>query len=289
MNANTNRSNMKRSVLCSLIAFVSGSIFFLNVPTGMAVSYSTPSTEYPIMVELDKNSYHRGDIMFISGEVKAVVNRIPLTIQIMDPDRNLIHVEQIDVASDGKFSLPIKIEGRIWHMPGTYTLVVQYGFKHVSAMVKFQFEETEIPTTGIFNVKDISSGQNFDLNYTITGGIVKRMYIEPQDLALVVELDSKNSGMIHLPIPRLLLDAKKSNNHDESFLVFVNDAEVTSFHEEQVDSTSRVLAIPISEGDAKIEIIGTTIVPEFPFTLLVLVIAIFSIVVISRINHNLKI
>lgn len=279
---------MKRSILCSLIAFVSGSMFLLTIPSGMAISYSTPSTEPPITVVLDRNSYNRGDVMVVSGEVKTVVNRIPLTIQIMDPNRNLIHVEQIEVASDGKFSLPIKIEGQMWHVPGNYTLVVQYGFKHVSSMAQFQFEEMEIPITGIFNVKDISSGQNFDLNYTITGGTVKRVYVEPQDLALVVEVDSKNSGMLHLPIMRLLLDAKKSDNNDESFLVFVNDAEINSFHEGPVDSTYRVLDIPISEGDAKIEIIGTTVVPEFPLTLLVLVIATISIIVISRTNYNLK-
>jgi dipeptidyl aminopeptidase/acylaminoacyl peptidase len=167
------------------------------------------------------------------------------------------------VAADGRFSLPVKIEGPLWSIPGNYSLIVQYGFKHVSATVQFQFEEEDIPTAGVFNVKDLSSGQNFDLNYTITGGKVSSIVIDPQDIALVIHLDTQNSGMVHLQIPRLLLDAKKPGNSDESFLVFVNDDEITSFSEENSDSNYRILDIPIMNGDYKIEIIGTTIVLEF--------------------------
>ncbi|MDE1843318.1 MAG: hypothetical protein KGH95_06690, partial [Thaumarchaeota archaeon] len=139
----------------------------------------------------------------------------------------------------------------------------QYGFKHVSAAVQFDFEQKDIPVKGVFNVKDMSSGQNFDLNYTITGGTVKSIVIDPQDIALVVHLDTPYPGMLHLEIPRLLLDAKKTGNADESFLIFVDDDEVTSFQEETSDLQYRILDIPLASGDSKMEIIGTQVVPEF--------------------------
>ena len=267
-----------------LTAFVMLSVFFSNIPYCAAES-PVKSTDSQIVVETDQDRYERGDIMVISGEVKKVTSRIQLTIQIVDPYQNIVHVDQILVAEDGRFSLTVPVEGPLWRVPGNYTLIVQYGFKHISAMVPFKFEEFEIPTTGAFNVKDEPSGQNFDLNYTITGGLVKSMYLEPQDLALVVELDSKNQGMIHLQITRLLLDAKKSGNVDESFIVLVNDEEIPSFHEEMYGSDYRVIDIPIANDDSKIEIIGTQIIPEFPFAIIVLIIATFSIILIPKIRH----
>lgn len=267
------------------------STFFLTVQYSTAESLSPP-TEAQITVKIDKDRYSRGDVMIVSGEVKSVVANMPLTIQILDPDNNLVHVEQILVAADGRFSMPIKIEGPLWRMPGEYSLVVQYGFKHISAVTNFQFEQASTPLAGIFNVKDLSSGQNFDLNYTITGGQVNSMVIDPSDISLVVQIDSTNSGMIHLQIPRLLLDSKKPGNADESFLVFVNDDEITSFHEGASDYGYRYLDIPIVNGDSKIEIIGTTVIPEFAnisnliFVLAIGLVTIFT--VISKTRMNLK-
>ncbi len=278
-------SMVRNSKLVYRIAgFVILSIFFSTLPYCVAES-SVKSTGSQIVVETDKDMYERGDVMTISGEVKKVTSTFSLTIQIIDPYQNVVHVDQILVAQDGRFSLTVQVKGPLWKSPGNYTLVAQYGLKHISAIVPFQFEEFEIPTTGAFNVKDKPSGQNFDLNYTVTGGIVKNMYLEPQDLALIVELDTKNQGMIHLQIPRLLLDAKKSGNVDESFLVLVNDNEVSSVHEGTHDLDHRVIDIPITNGDSKIEIIGTQVIPEFPFTTIALIIATFSIVLIPKLRH----
>jgi hypothetical protein len=264
-----------------LTGFVLLFVFFSTLPYCMAES-TVKSTDSTIVVETDKDAYERGDTMVISGEVRKVVNTTPLTIQIIDPNQNVVHVDQILVAQDGRFSLTVPVEGPLWKVPGNYTLIAQYGLKHISAMVQFQFEEFEMPITGAFNVKDKPSGQNFDLNYTITGGIVKDMYLEPKDLALIVELDAKNQGVIHLQIPRLLLDAKKSSNIDESFIVLVNDDEISSAHEGVNDPNYRSIDIPITNGDSKIEIIGTTVIPEFSIAIAVLIIATFSIILVSR-------
>jgi|SRR5579883_2456723 len=252
---------MKKILAASCLAvFACAMMCLSNTPPVWA---QTAPADSQITVKIDKTRYNTGDIMIVSGSVKNVVSQIPLTLQILDPTNNLVHVEQILVTADGRFSLPLKIEGPLWKLPGQYTLIAQYGFKHVSATIQFDFEQKDIPVEGVFNVKDMSSGQNFDLNYTITGGIVKSIVIDPQDISLVVHLDAQYPGMLHLKIPRLLLDAKKTGNADESFLIFVDDDEVTSFQEEASDSQYRILDIPLVSGDSKIEIIGTQVVPEF--------------------------
>ena len=281
---------MKLVISCCLVVLVLST--FLPTVQYVAAESLSPPTDAQITMKIDKDRYNRGDIMIVSGAVKSVVTNIPLTIQILDPDNNLVHIEQILVAADGRFSLPIRIDGPMWRMPGDYTLVVQYGFKHVSAIAHFQFEQASTSIASSFNVKDLSSGQNFDLNYTITGGQVKSMVIDPSDISLVVQIDSANSGMLHLQVPRLLLDAKKPGNADESFLVFVDDNEITSFHEGTSDYGYRYLDIPITNGDSKIEIIGTVVVPEFEnISSLILVLAVGLVTVftiLSKTRMNIK-
>ena len=272
-----------------LVALVSVLTSFLAVPPVEAESLSPP-IEAQITVKIDKDLYDRGDVMIVSGEVKSVVTNVPLTIQILDQDNNLVHVEQIVVASDGRFSLPIKVDGPLWRMPGTYSLIVQYGFKHVSAIVHFQFEQSSVPTSGVFNVKDLSSGQNFDLDYSITGGQVKSIVVDPQDISLVAKIDTTSSGMLHIQIPRLLLDAKKPSNSDESFLVFVDGDEITSFQEGNSDYEFRVLDIPIVNGDSTVEIIGTTVIPEFEnVSSLVLVLAVGLVTILTMLSKTMGI
>ncbi len=268
------------------------SVFFLTV-SSVAADPLSPPTAAQIVVKIDKDRYNLGDIMVISGQVQSVVSDMQLTIQILDPDNNLVHIDQIPVTSDGKFSLPVKIYGPLWSMPGKYSIVAQYGFKHISAIVNFQFEQADVPIQNIFNVKDPSSGQNFDLNYTITGGQVESMALDKQNIALVVQINSTDSGMVHIQIPRSLLDSKKSSNADESFLVFINGDEITSFQQTGSDYNYRVLDIPIVTGDSKIEIIGTTVIPEFEnISSLILVMAVglvtvFSVLLQTRMNHKL--
>ena len=272
-----------------LVALVSVLTSFLAVPPVEAESLSPP-IEAQITVKIDKDLYDRGDVMIVSGEVKSVVTNVPLTIQILDQDNNLVHVEQIVVASDGRFSLPIKVDGPLWRMPGTYSLIVQYGFKHVSAIVHFQFEQSSVPTSGVFNVKDLSSGQNFDLDYSITGGQVKSIVVDPQDISLVAKIDTTSSGMLHIQIPRLLLDAKKPSNSDEPFLVFVDGDEITSFQEGNSDYEFRVLDIPIVNGDSTVEIIGTTVIPEFEnISSLVLVLAVGLVTILTMLSKTMGI
>ena len=282
---------IKLGLASCLVALVSALTSCLIVPPVEAQSLSPP-VEAQIAVKIDKDLYNRGDIMIVSGEVKSVVTNTPLTIQVLDPDNNLVHVEQILVASDGRFSLPVKVEGPLWRMPGTYSMIVQYGFKHVSAEVHFQFEQSSVPTSGVFNVKDLSSGQNFDVSYSIIGGQVKSIAIDPQDISLVTQIDTKSSGMLHLQIPRLLLDAKKSSNSDESFLVFVDDDEITSFQEGNSDYEYRILDIPIVSGDSKVEIIGTTVIPEFEnISSLILVLSVglvTAVTVLSKTRTGIK-
>ena len=234
-----------------------------------------------ITVTTDKSSYTINDSIVISGAVKAVVPGTPVTIQIFNADKNVVYINQIDVSQDGTYSdSNIKAEGKLWVSSGTYTVKVQYG-PTVTTQTTFIFASSITPVSNYFIVKDPSSQQTFSVNYTISGGMVKDMTIDPQSISLIVSLNSTSDGTITLQIPRSLIDAKTSNGQDDSFIVLIDGAEVKPSGEE-TNNIFRTLTIPFLQGDQDIEIIGTQIVPEFgTIAALVLAIAIISIIAVS--------
>jgi hypothetical protein len=71
--------NVKQLAMACCVIASAMVVLFSTIQYGWAQTLSSP-TESQITVKIDKERYNRGDIMVISGAVKNVVNRIPLTI-----------------------------------------------------------------------------------------------------------------------------------------------------------------------------------------------------------------
>ena len=274
-----------------VVTFFTLSLFSLQVfaqstTASSPTTTSTPPTAPSITVSTDSKSYVIGGTIIISGQVQAVVPGTPLTIQVLNPNTNLIYVNQIDVSSDGKYTATIKAscspnQPCLWSTNGMYTVKVQYGLPNVTAQTTFTFQSSIAPISNIFQVKDPNSQQTFSVNYTITGGSVKDMTIDAQSISLIVSVNSTSDGTITLHMPRTLIDAKTSIGQDDSFIILIDGAEVKP-QSESSDSNYRTLTVPFLQGDQDIEIIGTWVVPEFgPIAALVLAIAIVSIIAVS--------
>ena len=271
------------------VSFVIVSLFlcstFFTSSFGQA---SSPASTGPLLsVTTDKPSYLIGDNIVISGEVKSVVEGTPLTVQVLDPNNNLVQVAQIDVSEDGKFTKAINSQGTLWKATGTYTIKVQYGLPNVTAQTTFLFQSSTIPTSNTFQLKDPSSQQTFNVNYTINGGTISDITIDAQSFSLIVTVNSTSDGTVTLQLPRNLIDAKTNSGQDDSFIILIDGAEVKT-ESESANNEYRTIAIKFLQGDKDIEIIGTQIVPEFgPIAALVLVIAIVSIIAISKTGPRL--
>ena len=248
--------------------------------TSIIPSFSQEVAQPLITVSTDKLSYKDGDIIIISGSVKAIVEGTPLTIQILDPNQNKVQIDQINVAQDGKYTTSAQASGPLWKKDGTYTVKVQYGPPSVVAETDFEFKSaSSTPSMEIFEV-DAGDQGTFDVEYNISGGIVKDMSIDFEGLSLIVSIESTNDGTITLKMPRELIDAKKTSGEDDVFIVLIDGAQVN--FEEETTSSDRTLTINFLEGDSDIEIIGTYVVPEVgAIAAFVLAVAIISIIVLS--------
>jgi predicted secreted protein with PEFG-CTERM motif len=120
---------------------------------------------------------------------------------------------------------------------------------------------------------------NFSLSYSITGGSVLNVNPGEDTNSLIITIETTSDGELAITLPRALIDAKLGNA-DDVFFVLV-DGEEVAFGESKT-STNRTLTISFTRGDETIEIIGTSIVPEFgTIAVMILGIAIISIIAVT--------
>ena len=242
-----------------------------------------------ISVKTDSNSYKEGETIVISGEVSTIIIGTPVTIQIFSQG-NLVDIAQITVAEDGSYSHTVIAEGPLWSLVAgpewskkrEYTVKVTFGKDNI-AETQFKFvPKTDITiATKTFEV-DAGNQGTFDVQYAIEGGIVKNMVIDENSFALIAVIESTDSGFIRLEIPREALDAKKQDKTDDMFIIIIDGVEAP-YQETATDSNSRVIIINFEQGDSDIEIIGTTIIPEFgTIAVMILVIGMVTTIIVTK-------
>ncbi len=233
-----------------------------------------------ISVKTDANSYKEGETIIISGKVSTIITGTPVTMQIFNQD-NLVDIAQITVAEDGNYSHTVRAEGPLWSKTGEYTIRVSFGEGNI-AETQFTFSpKTETSETKTFEV-DAGNHGTFDVEYSIEGGTVKDMLVDEEIFALIVIIESTDDGSISLEIPRYALDAKKQDETDDIFIIIIDGIEAP-YQETITDSNSRVITINFEQGDSDIEIIGTTIIPEFgTIAIMILTIGIITTIFVTK-------
>ncbi|MGI0047215.1 MAG: hypothetical protein ACREBB_08515 [Nitrosotalea sp.] len=239
-----------------------------------------------LVVNTDKQSYSNDDTITVSGQVGSPDPKNPITIRITNSFNNLVRVEQITISRDGSFSIPILAKGPLWIYDGQYTVKVQYGFSDIVATATFNFQNQTLPDKGTIQVKDPKSNQIYDVNYTITYGKVKEITATPENLALNITINSTKNGTLMLKVPRLLIDAKRTDGSDESFLVFIDKNQLREF-DDKPDADFRTITLSFFHDESQIELIGTQIVPEFSQIVTpIVIISMTSGIVISRLGQK---
>ena len=254
----------------------------------LMIAFSLPVfAESLISIEANAKSYKEGETVVISGKVNTVIAGIPVTLQIFN-EGNLVDIAQITVAEDGSYSHTIIAQGPLWAKEGEYTVRASFGSGNI-AETQFNFSlKTGVSTTDTFEV-DAGSQGTFDVEYSIEGGTVKNMIVDKDIFALIVTVDSTDKGSISLKIPRDALDAKKQDNTDDIFIIIIDGIEAP-YQETITDSGSRVITINFEQGDSDIEIIGTTIIPEFgTIAVMILAVGIITTIAITRNKFQIRI
>jgi predicted secreted protein with PEFG-CTERM motif len=241
-----------------------------------------------ISVQTNEDNYIEGDTILISGKIVTIIGDTQVTVQLFQGG-NLIEIAQIKVSQDGNYVHTIIAQGQLWKNQGPYIVKVTYGESN-SAETQFNYtpESEIIEIVEDFEVDAGNSG-TFDIKYTIRGGIVESIKIEPENLGLVVKINSSYDGKIILELPREFIDAEKQNGKDEEFIILINNSQ-TTYEEIQSDSTARIIEINFEKGDSEIQIIGTHVIPEFgTIVMIILTIGILASILLTKNKFQIKI
>jgi len=237
--------------------------------------------EEAIVVTTELDSYQEGDKIVVLGEVKEIFQGMPVALQVIAPNGNLVTIQQLDVGIDKTFSTTLTAGGALWKSQGTYTIKVIYGTTEANiktAEATFEFGGTTgIGTTPTFG-QSFTEG-DFGITYQITGGSVISITPDVDQSSLIIVIEAVDDGELTITLPREVIDAKLNGDDDEFFVLV--DAEEVDFDETKTD-LERTITIGFLAGTEEIEIIGTFVIPEFgTIAALILAVAIISIIAVS--------
>jgi len=262
---------------------------FFSLSVLLLISMGVVFAEEPLLsVNLDSENYSEGDIILVSGNVLTIIGNTQVSLQLFSQG-NLVDVDQIEVGQDGNYFSRIKAEGPLWQNPGEYTIKVVYGEANI-AETSFNYlpKSDVIETTDMFEV-DVGDSGTFDINYSITGGTLEAIEIQPTILGLTLTIDSPDQGFIVLDLPRQFIDAEKQNGKDEQFIILIDNIQ-TPYIESQIFSDVRTITINFEEGDSEIQIIGTFVIPEFgTIVMIILTVGIMASVLLTKNRFQIKI
>jgi len=121
---------------------------------------------------------------------------------------------------------------------------------------------------------------DYALRYDITGGTVLGTVADVETNSLLIKIETTGDGVLNIPLPRELIDAKTDKGDDDVFYVLVDNKKAD--FDETVRTTSRTLEISFPDGTEEITIYGTQVVPEFgTLASFILAISIVSIIAVT--------
>ena len=248
------------------------------------IPLSYTQEDYKFSITTNRNFYENGDIIVISGNVRPIMQDVPIIIQIIAEGR-LIDVAQITIAQDGSFSHMLIAEGPLWKKSGEYSIKTSYGTQSDESDFKFTSSEITSTVTDVFEV-DAGKYDTFDVEYAITGGIIEYISVEPAIFGLAIGINSTDNGKLVVELPRQYIDSTDQKGADEVFIILIDDIQVAYTEDSPQNSHTRKISINFDQNDATIEVIGTKVILEFGILtaiILAVAMAVMMITVKSRV------
>jgi predicted secreted protein with PEFG-CTERM motif len=226
--------------------------------------------KFPIILWADnfEYAYDHNSIITINGHAKLNNPDFPITITVSDPIGNIITVDQIMPKPDSEFQLTFNTSGPLWKKDGFYVIKAQGG--PASTIFKTSVELSGAAPRGIECSANELDADGYCIPYEITGATVSSVSLDQQSKSIVIMLSYSDAGTLTI---------KPSTNIIQGIFMVLVDGEESN--DVTIDGNEVTIMFP--EGSEQIEVIGTFVIPEFgSVTVLILIIAIISGVVISR-------
>jgi len=116
-----------------------------------------------------------------------------------------------------------------------------------------------LPSVFAENIYNLTVDEHsFDLTYEFSGDVIA-MAIDQELRSLLIGVENTKDSLFRITFDNTLVSAENDN-----FAILVNGLEVD--YDILDDGNSSTLSFYVEEGTEEIEIIGTHVIPEFPFS-----------------------
>jgi hypothetical protein len=232
----------------------------------------------PLVVRTDRASYPLGATVTVFGRVQNIIEGVPVTIQVFNPNEALLTIAQTSVDANRSFSYSFDLIGSaaisgVYRVKATYSEHMSETFFTVSS--KKATSEIRLSEEGDLLFKVEVEGRTFDVG--VIGDGIQSLEFYQEEKMITLENDSA-AGVIEVEIPKELLGGQFTIMADDNTIEFKKsetDTHTTLIFEKPADSTV-------------ITIQGTTVVPEFPIVLIVLASVIALMILIARVTKRGK-
>ncbi len=130
-----------------------------------------------------------------------------------------------------------------------------------------------LPSVFAENIYNLTVDEHsFDLTYEFSGDVIA-MAIDQELRSLLIGVENTKDSLFRITFDNTLITAENGN-----FAILVNGLEVD--YDILDDGNSSTLRFYVEEGTEEIEIIGTHVIPEFPFSVFFGFVLMTSIVLI---------
>ena len=271
-------------------------IIFIVIAVGITfgLTPSIAAVEDPISVSTSRDIYYEDDIIIVFGKVTAILNELPVTIQLYHED-SLIAVDQVEIALDGTFATDFRAKGNFWKEDGTYIVRAFYTPEKIAEKTFQFFKKLSGGTSSLFPV-DIPNSGSFELGYSIIGGEVSDIILNQDNYSILTEINADSNGNLVLKLPRENIESKTNDGMDEIFIILISKTGLDSedfvevqFEEIETGPDFRTVRIQFEEDDRWIKVIGTYVIPEFgTIVTMILLIAVTTTIVMYKSKFSIK-
>jgi hypothetical protein len=212
-----------------------------------------------LTVHTDRDAYTPGDTIIVSGTVASVIEGERLLFRLYNPLGTLARADPVIVSDNGTYRYQFPTGGPIMAEAGYYRIVVNYDRQEAEAVFDFSAGISDTWWT-------VSIGGNpYVIRYQIFGGRIHAISGDPESKSITVAINATNEeGVLKLQFSRNIIQAQNATSGQDVPFIILIDGKVANYTELMNPATgTRELEIPFVQGQSKIEIIGTWLVPEF--------------------------
>ena len=206
----------------------------------------------------------------IEGTIDATVPVRQVMINIYDPNGKLVYSPTVSLTGN-EFTNVARVDSS-WTVNGLYTIEVSNQKIGITSAGQI---EVQVAGNAAASAPSFSSIQVKGLTIEHSKGVgFQNVQVDEANKKLTFSISSQSANQVTLKLPKTLISGPNT--------VLVDGNQISNFQISKT-ATGNTLTIPLKSNSQQIEIIGTSVIPEFgSLAMIILAVAITSVILVMR-------